>query len=187
MATDLEISTGTPVYEGLRLGGAALAHAMWSVDGGDELVPFAMVAVGDERTLHRFVIELSDEAITMLHGQVGTMTVADQYSVLVFGTWHRNGNGGSLFGVVNVHLVDHEGALTGTVMQVYRPGQKSRMRGRSRPSTVVGTPVPSDEIDTEESRMALLLGVMSHPEGQRLFPQLAGFAQEMIEANRTAQ
>ena len=46
-----------------------------------------------------------------------------------------------------------------------------------------GTPSPSDEVDIPGAREGILLGVMSHPEGERLFPQLASFAREFTEAS----
>ena len=92
---------------------------------------------------------------------------------------------GEPLAVLNVLIVDEEGDLIGTVRQAYEPARNSRIPGRSSPFSLIGTPSPSDEIDIDGAREGILLGVMSHPEGERLFPQLAAFAREMIEANRS--
>jgi hypothetical protein len=105
-----------------------------------------------------------------------------EYGVLAF----ESEAPGADFRVIHMQLGDHSGELVGTVRQAYRPAAKSRIPGRSHAFEILGTPVPSDEIDTDGTREAILLGVMSHPEGERLFPQLAGFAREMIAAANAA-
>ncbi len=177
--TDIaSIEPGTAAHDGLRLAGLALGQAAWSLEDGPELVPIGLSRDGDQIASDRFVIALTDEAFPRLWSIVADKVAEGEYGVLAF----ESAAPGADFRIIHMQLIDHKGELVGTVRQAYRAAGKSRILGRPHPFEILGTPVPSDEIDVDGTREAILLGVMSHPEGERLFPQLAGFAREMIAA-----
>lgn len=85
---------------------------------------------------------------------------------------------GEQLGILGVRIVDSGGELVGTIRQAFRPAIHSRIPGRSVPFSVVGTPSAADEIDIPGVQEGILAGVLSHPEGRRLFPDLDGFEDE---------
>jgi hypothetical protein len=171
--------------QALRLAGFALAQAAWSVEDGAELVPLGIAEQDGERNAMRFVTDITDERLAELRTIVAGKLEPGRYGVLAFSSHHLDRNGDPL-AVLNVHILDRDGELTATVRQAYQPARSSRIPGRSSPFAVIGTPVPSDEIDLPGTRENVLLGVMSHPQGERLFPELAEIAVQMIEAQRSA-
>jgi hypothetical protein len=177
---------GTATKDALGLAGFALGHAAWSLEDGPGLVPIGLSRVDGETSAQRFATEITDAALPELRKMVASKVGPGDFGVLAFESQHGTGPGQTL-DVINVHIVDSAGDLIATVRQAFRPAQKSRIPGRSQTFTVIGTPVPSDEIDVPGTREAILLGVMTHPQGARLFPQLAGLARELIAAmNRKA-
>ncbi len=169
--------------EAFRLAGFALAQAAWSVEDGEDLVPLGIAVQGGQRNLMRFATEITPERLLQLYGIVGGNVEPGQYGVLAFASTGVQPTGEPL-AVLNALIVDESGDLIGSVGQAFQPARSSRIPGRSSPFSVIGTPSPSDEIDIPGAREGILLGVMSHPEGERLFPQLAAFAREMIDVNR---
>ena len=167
-----------------RLAGFALAQAAWSIEDGSELVPLGIAEQGTERHAMRFATDITDERLGELYPIVAAKVEAGHHGVLAFGSHHLNQDGESL-AVLNVHILDNQAELVGVVRQAYQPARSSRLPGRSVRFAVIGTPVPSDEIDIPGCREEILFGVMSHPQGKRLFPQLTAFALQMIEAQRS--
>lgn len=168
--------------QAFRLAGFALAQAAWSVEDGEDLVPIGIAEQDGLRNLMRFATEITPERLVQLYGLVGGKVEPGRYGVLAFASTGAQPSGEPL-AVLNVLIVDESGDLIGSVQQAYQPARSSRIPGRSSPFSLIGTPSPSDEIDIPGAREGILLGVMSHPEGERLFPQLASFAREIIEAS----
>jgi hypothetical protein len=170
--------------QALRLAGFALAQAAWSIEDGIELVPLGIAEQDGQRNAMRFVTDITDARLAELRTIIAGKLEPGRYGVLAFSSHHLDKDREPL-AVLNVHILDGSSDLVGTVRQAYQPARSSRIPGRSVPFAVIGTPVPSDEIDIPGSREGILLGVMSHPQGERLFPQLAAFALQMIGAQRS--
>jgi len=168
--------------QAFRLAGFALAQAAWSVEDGEDLVPIGIAEHDGQRYLMRFATEITRERLVQLYGLVGGKVEPGRYGVLALASTGAQPSGEPL-AVLNVLIVDESGDLIGSVQQAYQPARSSRIPGRSSPFSLIGTPSPSDEIDIPGAREGILLGVMSHPEGERLFPQLASFAREFTEAS----
>jgi hypothetical protein len=171
--------------EAFRLAGLALAHAAYSVEDGAELVPIAIVELSGVRNAMRFATEITQERLLELYAIVRDNVEPGSNGVLAFASVGRQQSGVSI-AVLNVHILDDAGQLVGVLRQVYHPARSSRIPGRSTPFTVIGTPSPSPEIDIPGAREGIMFGVMSHPEGERLFPQLAAFAVDMVDEHRSA-
>jgi hypothetical protein len=169
-----------------RLAGFALAQAAWSIEDGGELVPLGLTEQDGQRNAQRFVTEIDSDRLAELYGIVGAKVEPGSHGVLAFASVGQQSSGASL-AILNVHIVDADGSFVGSIRQAYEPARKSRLPGRSSPFGVIGTPVPSDEIDVPGVRENVLFGVISHPEGERLFPQLAQFAAEMIAASQAGE
>lgn len=175
------ILSGTPMHDALGLAGFALVHAAWSLEDGPGLVPIGLSREGERVDAQRFVVDVTAETLPGLRAMVGAKVGEGRHGVLAFESGVRTAEG-QVLGVINAQLVDQRGELVATVRQAFQPAERSRIPGRSKAFAVVGTPVPSDEIDLPGAREAILIGAMSHPQGARLFPELAGFAREMIAA-----
>lgn len=175
---------GTALSPAFRLAGFALVQAAWSIEDGGELVPIGFAEHNGERNAMRFVTEVTPARLLELYGIVAGKLEPDRHGVVAFS---RSGRlpGGEPFFILNVHIVDGGGRLVGVVRQAYEPARTSWIPGRSTPFGVVGTPSPSEEIDVPGVREDLLVGVMQHPEGERLFPQLAAFAITLVESSRS--
>lgn len=171
--------------QAFRFAGFALAQAAWSVEDGEDLVPLGIAEQDGQRNLMRFATEITPERLSQLSVLVGSKVEPGRYGVLAFASTGAQPTGEPL-AILNALIVDESGDLIGSVRQAYQPARASRIPGRSSPFGLIGTPSPSDEIDVPGAREGILLGVMSHPEGERLFPQLASFAREMIDASRSA-
>jgi hypothetical protein len=169
--------------QAFRLAGFALAQAAWSIEDGDELVPIGIAEQDGQRNLMRFATEITPDRLSQLYALIGGKVEPRRFGVLAVTSTGVQPTGEPL-SVLNVLIVDDSGELIGTVRQAYQPARSSRIPGRSSPFSLIGTPSPSDEIDIDGAREGILLGVMSHPEGERLFPQLASFARDMIEASK---
>jgi hypothetical protein len=169
--------------QAFRLAGFALAQAAWSIEDGDELVPIGIAEQDGQRNVMRFATEITPERLSQLYALIGGKVEPGRFGVLAVTSTGVQPTGEPLE-VLNVLIVDEEGDLIGTVRQAYQPARTSRIPGRSSPFSLIGTPSPSDEIDIDGAREGILVGVMSHPEGERLFPQLAAFARDMIEASK---
>lgn len=170
--------------QAFRLAGFALAQAAWSIEDGEELVPIGIAEQDGQRNLMRFATEITPERLAQLFALVAGKVEPGRYGVLAFTSVGEQPNGEPL-AVLNALIVDDGAELIGTIRQAYQPARSSRIPGRSSPFSIIGTPSPSEEIDVDGAREGILLGVMSHPEGERLFPQLAAFAREMIEASQS--
>jgi hypothetical protein len=170
--------------QAFRLAGFALAQAAWSIEDGGELVPLGIAEQGTERNAMRFATDITDERLGELYQIVAGRVESGHHGVLAFSSDHLDQDGQPL-SVLNVHILDSRAELVGVVRQAYQPARSSRIPGRSARFAVIGTPVPSDEIDVPGCREGILFGVMSHPQGKRLFPQLTAFALQMIEAQRS--
>jgi hypothetical protein len=170
--------------QAFRLAGFALAQAAWSVEDGEDLVPIGIAERDGQRNLMRFATEITPERLAQLYALVGGKVEPGRFGVLAFASTAVQPTGQPL-AVLNALIVDESGDLIGSVRQAYQPARISRIPGRSSTFSLIGTPSPSDEIDIPGAREGILLGVMSHPEGERLFPELASFAREMIEASRS--
>lgn len=168
--------------QAFRLAGFALAQAAWSVEDGEDLVPLGIAEQDGQRNLMRFATDITPERLVQLYGLIGGKVEPGLYGVLAFGSTGVQPDGRPL-AILNVLIVDESGDLVGSVRQAYQPARSSRIPGRSSSFSVVGTPSPSDEIDIPGAREGILLGVMAHPEGERLFPQLASFARETVEVS----
>ena len=169
--------------QAFRLAGFALAQAAWSIEDGEELVPIGIAEQDGQRNLIRFATEVTPERLAQLFALVAGKVEPWRYGVLALTSVGEQPNGEPL-AVLNALIVDDGAELIGTIRQAYQPARSSRIPGRSSPFSIIGTPSPSEEIDVDGAREGILLGVMSHPEGERLFPQLAAFAREMIEAGQ---
>jgi hypothetical protein len=170
--------------QAFRLAGFALAQAAWSIEDGEELVPIGIAEQDGQRNLMRFATEITPERLAQLFALVAGKVEPGRYGVLAFTSVGEQPNGEPL-AVLNALIVDDGAELIGTIRQAYQPARSSRIPGRSSPFSIIGTPSPSEEIDVDGAREGILLGIMSHPEGERLFPQLAAFAREMIEASQS--
>jgi hypothetical protein len=176
--------TGMALSPAFRLAGFALVQAAWSIEDGSQLVPIGLVEQDGERTSMRFATEITPERLVELYAIVAGNVEPGQHGVVGFS---RSGRlpGGEPFFILNIHIVDDAGHLVGVVRQAYEPARMSWIPGRSTPFGIVGTPSPSEEIDVFGVREELLVGVMLHPEGERLFPQLAAFAVTLMETSRS--
>ena len=167
-----------------RLAGFALAHAAWSIEDGAELVPIGVTQQEGKRTAMRFAIDITPERLPEFYAVIGRRTEAGRYGVLAFRSITPDEQGAPLE-VLNLHVIDDTGECVGTVEQPYQPARTSKIPGRSIPFTAIGTPSPANDIDFPGVRERILVGAMSHPEGERLFPQLAWRAFDLIEATLT--
>lgn len=171
MAFDLEAA--------FRLAGYALAHAAWSVEDGETLIPLALVEVDGSRELIRFE-GLAGSPDFLIRSHLRGTLVGESMAAVVLDA-KVTPEGGTRTDALMAEILGPTAVPRATVVQPY-------VRGRRR-FGVVGTRhgirlldpgiggVPLDRVDACQAE--LLKGARAHPEGPRLFARStedAGFS-----------
>ncbi len=154
--------------------GFALAHAAALVEDGTPMLPIAVFTHDGQRESVRLGADVPRGLYDEAYRIVAERMDPGSHGALVIQTSDRLHDGERA--ALVVHVVGADGALAGTISQVIRPGRRSFIPGRSTNFAVVGTPLPSPELDTDDVKQALFAGVLTHPEGRRLFPEIGAWA-----------
>lgn len=148
-----EIDTGL-----LDLAGFALAHAAGSVETGEPLCTFAMVAKSGKRELIRYEAASVTEGIQGAHSDVAARLRGEGFAVVAIDGFIV-GKDGSRKDALILELLNAQSATVAVVFQAYRRG----------PFALEGRPVsPQQLLPAQFER--ILTGARAHPEGVRLFP-----------------
>ena len=158
-----------PVAAGI-LAGFVLAHAVWNVSDmpvGGLLVPLAVIEIGGERHLQRFVAESQEQAIAAGKAAMQeAMTTADAWAFARDGRLKRDGR---LVDALAVDFWAKGMTKPVSVFQVYQPPSDS---GRFR---LLGDPVLvlDGVVQSPEAGKALLKqirkGIRSHSQASALW------------------
>jgi hypothetical protein len=154
----------------LRLAGCALAHAIWSVEDGETLIPMAMIASNGEVDLVRYEADTLEASVDAAYESLGKRLLGDDLAALVFDSYATSPDSQRTDALV-VELLLSGGQRAGAVIQRYRP--PGTLADGLRPFELLGDPLvaePFDIDDPDEAVRAIKAGAREHSEGPRLFP-----------------
>jgi hypothetical protein len=159
------------LVEALRLAGFALAHAAWSIEGGQTLCTLAFVDVDtDDKQLIRYEAETIPDSIEGAHSDLAERLRDGGIAALVFDGF-LTPEGGERSDALCVEVFGPRAQPLGLFFQPYRAAKRPRIQlpGRSSRFAITGEPFVDDSIKISRAEQIILEGAREHPHGARLF------------------
>jgi hypothetical protein len=156
----------------LRLAGLALAHAAWSVEGGETLCTMAMVERDGGRELVRYEAPTIDESVEAARADLREHLADGGCAALVVDGYATR-EGGERTDALLVELFGPAREPMGMIIQPYRAARRSRIPfiGRASGFEILGEPTLSGDLEVDDADRIVLAAAREHPQAGRLFPE----------------
>jgi len=153
----------------LKLAGEALAHAAWSIEDGEMLVPLAMVSRSGTVELVRFDFGRHELGVEEGRRYLRELLGDGECAALVCDTFATSDDG-IRSDALMVEIIGPRGAPIGQIIQRYRPAARViPVIGPKRGFAVTAAAFVSDGFTVADPEREVYAGIREHPEGPRLF------------------